>query len=238
MFEDSLVESTGRIRTRSKWFAIGSILLQAALLTALILIPFFYPSALPKQALTMMLVAPPHPPTRPDLPTHAATARTASPAPLAALTAPTVIPRHVAIVDDRVPGLIDISGADNRSGPDYNDVLRGLGTPPLPPVIKPEPKPRPGPVRICAGVAAGRLIAPIRPVYPAIARDARIQGTVVVEATISTQGLVEHARVVNGPPILATAALSAIAQARYEPFKLNGNPVEVETTINVIFKLE
>ena len=117
MFEDSLVESTGRIRTRSKWFAIGSFLLQAALLTALILIPFFYPAALPKQALTMMLVAPPPPPTRPDLPTHAATARTASPAPLAALTAPTVIPRHVAMVDDRPPGTIDISSADNRSGP-------------------------------------------------------------------------------------------------------------------------
>ena len=82
------------------------------------------------------------------------------------------------------------------------------------------------------------MIAPIRPVYPAIAREARIQGTVVVEATISTQGLVEHARVVSGPPILATAALSAIAQARYEPFKLNGDPVEVETTISVIFKLE
>lgn len=70
MFEDSLVESTGRIRTRSKWLAIGSFLLQAALLTALILIPFFYPGALPKQALTMMLVAPPPPPTRPNLPTQ------------------------------------------------------------------------------------------------------------------------------------------------------------------------
>lgn len=117
-------------------------------------------------------------------------------------------------------------------------MLQGLGTPPPPLLIKPEPKPRPGPVRISAGVAAGRLIAPIRPVYPAIAREARIQGTVVVEATISTQGLVEHAHLVSGPPILASAALSAIAQARYEPCKLNGDPVEVETTINVIFKLE
>ena len=187
MFEDSLVESTGRIRTRSKWFAIGSFLLQAALLSALILIPFFHPAALPKQALTMMLVAPPPPPTRPDIPAHTAAARAASPAPLDALTAPPVIPRHAAMVDDRVPGPIDIS-AENRSGPGNIDPLHGLGTPPPPPVIKPEPKPRPGPLRISAGIAEGRLIAPIRPVYPAIAQQARIQGTVVVEATISKQG--------------------------------------------------
>jgi periplasmic protein TonB len=238
MFEDSLVESTGRIRTRSKWFALGSFVLQAALLSALILIPVFYPAALPKQALTMMLVAPPPPPTRPDIPAQAATSRAANPAPLDALTAPPVIPRHAAMVDDRVPDPIDISSADNRSGPGNIDALRGLGTPPPPPVVKPEPKPRPGPLRISAGIAAGRLIAPIRPVYPAIAREARIQGTVVVEATISKEGAVEHARVVSGPPILAAAALNAIVQARYQPYKLNGDPVEVETTINVIFKLE
>ena len=78
MFEDSLVESTGRIRTRSKWFAIGSFLLQAALLTALILIPYFYPAALPKQALTTMLLAPPPPPMRAELPAHAAVAHVAN----------------------------------------------------------------------------------------------------------------------------------------------------------------
>jgi periplasmic protein TonB len=237
MFEDSLVESAGRIRTRSKWFAIGSFLLQAALLTALILIPFFYPAALPKQALTLTLVAPPPPPTRPDIPAHTAPSRTANPAPLDALTAPPVIPRHAAMVDDRVPGPIDISSAD-RSAPGNIDALRGLGTPPPPPVVKAEPKPRAGSLRISAGIAEGRLIAPIRPVYPAIAREARIQGTVIVEATISREGTVEHARVVSGPPILAAAALNAIVQARYQAYKLNGDPVEVETTINVIFKLE
>src|SRR5271156_1841871 len=103
MLENSLVESTGRIRARSKWFAIGSFLLQAALLTALILIPYFYPAALPKQALTMMLLAPP-PPTRAELPAHATVAHAASPMMLAALTAPTMIPRHPAMVDDGVPG--------------------------------------------------------------------------------------------------------------------------------------
>jgi protein TonB len=121
-------------------------------------------------------------------------------------------------------------------GSDVIGALDNIGTPP-PPTVKPEPQPNRGPLRISAGVAAGRLLVPIRPIYPAIAREAGIQGTVVVEAIISKEGTVEHARVVSGPPMLASAALSAIQQARYEPFRLNGGPVEVETTINVIFRL-
>jgi len=236
MFEDSLVESTGRIRTRTRWFVIGSFLLQAALLTALILIPYFYPAALPKQALTMMLLPPPPPPMRAELPAHATVAHAVSPMMLAALTAPTVIPRHPAMVDDGVPGPPELSPGDNGRGPGVMDALRGVGPPPAPPVAV-RPKPKTGPMRISAGVAAGRLIAPIRPVYPAIARNARIQGTVVIEATISKDGTIERAQVVSGHPMLAGAALSAIEQARYQPYKLNDEPVEVETTINVIFRL-
>jgi len=234
MFEDSLVESTGRIRTRSKWFAIGSFFLQAALLTLLILIPYFYPAALPKQALTMMLAAPPAPPMQAELPAHAPAARAASPVRLVALTAPSMIPRHAAMVDDSVPGSIELSGGKHDSGVGLPDALWRTAAPP-PAVV--EPSPKPGPLRVSAGVAAGQLLTPIRPVYPAIAKEARIQGTVVVEATISKQGTVEHARVVSGPPLLTGAALSAIDQARYRPYKLNGEPVEVATTIQVIFTL-
>jgi periplasmic protein TonB len=237
MFEDSLVESTGRIRTRSRWFAIGSFLLQAALVRALILIPFLYPAALPKQVLTMMLTAPPPPPAPPDLPAHTAVARTASPVTLNPLTVPSRIPQHAALVDDHVPGAVDVRGGSG-SNSDVMDALNGIGTPPPPPPVSPEPKPRPGPLRISAGVAAGRLIAPIRPVYPPTARTAHIQGTVVIEAVISKDGTVQHARVVSGPPMLVAAALTAIHEARYEPFKLNGDPVEVETTINIIFRLD
>jgi protein TonB len=233
MFEDSLVESTGRIRTRRKWFAIGSFLLQAALLMALILIPYFYPVALRKHALTMMLVAPPPPPMRTELPAHTAATRVASPMILATL-APTMIPRHAAMVDDRPPGAIDVSGGKHDSGMGLPDALWRTAVPP-PAVV--EPSPRQGPLRISAGVAAGRLIAPIRPMYPVIARSARIRGIVIIEATISKEGMVEHARVVKGHPMLADAALNAIVQARYLPYKLNGHPIEVETTIQVVFTL-
>jgi periplasmic protein TonB len=236
MFEDSLVESTGRIRTRSRWFAVGSFILQAALVAALVLIPFLNPAALPKQALTMMLAAPPPPPAPAEIPARAATGHASSPAILRAITAPNRIPLHAAMVNDTVPGAVDL-GKGGGSGSDVMGALGNIGTPP-PPTVKPEPRPTPEPLRISAGVAAGRLVAPIRPAYPAIALATRIEGTVVIEAVISKTGTVERARVVSGPPMLTAAALSAVQQARYEPCKLNGDPVEVETTINVIFRLD
>jgi protein TonB len=81
------------------------------------------------------------------------------------------------------------------------------------------------------------LLAPIRPVYPAIARTAGIQGTVVVEAVISRAGSIESLRVVSGPLMLQNAALEAIRAAKYRPYKLNGEPVEVQTTITVNFRI-
>ena len=172
MFEDSLVESMGRIRTRSKWFAIGSFLLQAALVSALVLIPLLQPAALPKQALTMMLTVPPPPSPAPaQLPAHAAAAHAASPLLLAAITAPNTIPQHPALVNDSVPGSVDMSKGAGP-GSDVIGALGNIGTPP-PPTVKPEPQPNRGPLRISAGVAAGRLLMPIRPIYPAIAREAR-----------------------------------------------------------------
>jgi protein TonB len=236
MFEDSLVESTGRIRTRSKWFAIGSFLLQASILAVLVLIPYFYPAALPKQALSLLLVAPPPPMARAEVPTHAAAARAATPVMLSALTAPIRIPEHAAMnVTDTAPGDLAPGFERGGDGPGVMDTLGKESAPPPPVVIA--PKARPGPLRISAGVAKGRLLVPIQPIYPVIAKTARIQGTVVVEAVISREGTVENLKVVSGPPMLAQAALSAIARARYEPYRLNGEPVEVETTINVVFSL-
>jgi protein TonB len=81
------------------------------------------------------------------------------------------------------------------------------------------------------------LLAPIRPVYPAIAKAAGVQGTVVVEAVISRKGTIESLRVVSGPPMLQSAAMDAIRAARYQPFRLNGEPTEVETRITVNFRM-
>ncbi|HMF63098.1 MAG TPA: energy transducer TonB [Edaphobacter sp.] len=80
-------------------------------------------------------------------------------------------------------------------------------------------------------------MAPIRPVYPAIARAAGVQGTVVVEAVISSTGSTESLRVVSGPPMLRSAAVEAIRAARYQPYRLNGEATAVETTITVNFRM-
>jgi protein TonB len=74
----------------------------------------------------------------------------------------------------------------------------------------------------------------VEPVYP---DDVRISGTVVLHAVISDRGLVESLSVVSGPAILQQAALEAVRQWTYRPYLLNGMPVEVETTVNVVFAL-
>jgi periplasmic protein TonB len=81
------------------------------------------------------------------------------------------------------------------------------------------------------------LIVPIRPVYPMIAKAARVEGPVVVEAIISRTGTIESLHVVSGPQMLQSAALDAIREARYRPYRLNGEPTEVQTRITVNFRM-
>jgi len=97
--------------------------------------------------------------------------------------------------------------------------------------------PPPRPVDISSGVMAGMLIAKTNPEYPPIAKAARVSGTVVLQATISKAGSVENLRVISGPAMLQQAALEAVKTWRYRPYLLMGKPVEVQTTVNVIFTL-
>jgi periplasmic protein TonB len=238
MFEDSLVESQGRIRTQSRWFAIGSFFAQAGILLLLVLYPLLNPLALPKQSMERMLIAPP-PPRAPAPQVVRAAASSAPhqtlPSLQAQLQAPSIIPTRVATISDAQslpPGMMDIGGPGNGTG--IPDGI-ALGSPPPTVVVHP-PAPK-RPVMISQGVATGLLLSPIRPIYPEIAKQARIQGTVVIEATISRQGTIENLQVTEGPPMLRRAAMDAVAAARYRPFLLNGEPVEVQTSIRVIFSL-
>jgi len=92
-------------------------------------------------------------------------------------------------------------------------------------------------VRVSQGVSQGLLIHKVQPIYPPLARQARVQGTVVLQALIGTDGTIENLHVVSGHPMLTDAALQAVKQWQYKTYYLNGNPVEVETTINVNFTL-
>lgn len=92
-------------------------------------------------------------------------------------------------------------------------------------------------IRVSAGVASGLLESKVDPVYPPLARQARIQGTVVLKVTISKTGEVEHVDLDSGHPMLAPAAIEAVKQWKYKPFLLNGNPLVVETSVEVNFTL-
>jgi protein TonB len=86
-------------------------------------------------------------------------------------------------------------------------------------------------------VVEGLLISKNIPVYPRIAVAMHAEGTVVLQATISKAGTIENLRVVSGPPVLQQSAIDAVKTWRYRPYLLGGEPVEVETTVNVIFTL-
>lgn len=101
-------------------------------------------------------------------------------------------------------------------------------------VVREEAK---GPVRVSSGVMEGIAIQKNMPLYPAIARAAGVQGTIVLMATISKNGNVENLRVASGPAMLQQAAMDAVKTWRYKPYLLNGQPVEVETTVDVVFSL-
>lgn len=92
-------------------------------------------------------------------------------------------------------------------------------------------------VRVASGVSQGLLIRQVAPVYPDAARRSRIEGTVVLLAIISKEGTIADLKVISGPKELAAAALGAVQQWRYRPYLLMGEPVEVQTTVQVNFRL-
>jgi protein TonB len=99
------------------------------------------------------------------------------------------------------------------------------------------PKVAPQKVRVSQGVLQGNAISQPKPQYPPIARQARISGSVVLQATISKAGTIENLHVISGHPMLIQAAMDAVRQWKYKPYLLNGDPVEVDTQITVNFTM-
>ena len=90
-------------------------------------------------------------------------------------------------------------------------------------------------VNISAGIARGYLVKMVQPDYPATAKIAGVQGVVVLHATIGKDGHIANLQVISGPDMLQQAALDAVKKWEYKPYMLNGEPVSVQTSINVIF---
>jgi periplasmic protein TonB len=244
MFEDSLLESGGRLKTKRGWTTILSFILQALLVSILILIPLLYTEALPKQQLMTFLVAPPPPPPPPPPPAAApvkAVKVVQTDIVNGQLRTPTKIPEKVQMIkEEEAPPPVMASGGvvggvpGGVPGGQMGGVIGGIisSTPVAVPKVA-----TPQRVRVSQGVTQGLLIHKVQPSYPPLARQARIQGSVVLQAVISKDGAIENLRLVSGHPMLAPAAIDAVKQWRYKPYILNGEPVEVETQITVNFTL-
>jgi len=123
------------------------------------------------------------------------------------------------VVEEKVPAAIHATGA-----PPQNNAASGTSLPAQR-------------VRVSQGVAAGLILSKVPPIYPPLARQARVKGTVVLKALINQAGDVESLELVSGDPMLTPAALDAVKQWKYRPYLLNGNAVYVETQVTVNFAL-
>jgi periplasmic protein TonB len=242
MFEDMVVSGASSIKTNKPWTVVLSMVFQVFFLGILILIPLIYTEALPKTMLATMLVAPPPPPPPPPPPAAVQVVRVKPQVHLmdaGKLMAPKAIPKDIKIIKEEaapdmsagmaggVPGGV----AGGSMGGVIGGVIGGMGGAP------PPPKPTQTRIRQGGSVQAALLVNKVQPVYPPLARQTRISGTVRLHAIIGKDGGVQQLEVISGHPLLVRAALDAVQQWRYRPTLLNGEPVEVDTTIDVIFSL-
>lgn len=242
MFDDLVLSGAGTKKTHSGWTIFLSTLLQVTILGIMILIPLIYTEALPKAMLATMLVAPPPPPPPPPPPQPQQVVRVRHIARIinqGKMLAPTVIPKDVKMIkEEELPpdtGFTGVTGGvpGGIPGGSAGGVFGGLGIGTAPPPPK-EPKKR---ITVGGNVQSAKLVNQVRPIYPPLAKQARISGTVRLHAIISKDGTVQQLEMVSGHPLLVQSALDAVRQWRYQPTLLNGEPVEVETFIEVVFTL-
>ena len=241
MFEDSLIESGNKLKTKRLGTTILSFLLQVGLVGVLILIPLIYTDALPKGNLMTFLVAPPPPPPPPPPPAAAVkVVKIQSEVINGQLRTPTKIPNKVQMIKEEeappdlgaggVPGGVPGGIPGGSMGGVMGGIL-GSTNAAIPKVATPQR------VRVSSGVSTGLLIKKVTPNYPQLAKQARIQGSVVLQAEISKEGTIQNLQLISGHPMLAPAAIEAVKQWRYKPYLLNGEPVAVETQVVVNFSL-
>jgi protein TonB len=242
MFNDLVISGVNSTKTNKSWTVVVSTIVQAAILGILILIPLIYTEALPKGMLTTFIVPPPPPPPPP--PPAAAIQRIVKPGvhliKNGQMMAPTVIPKKIEMIkEEAAPPDVGVSGgvvggvAGGSMGGVLGGIIGGVGGAPPPP---PPPKSN-RPLRVGGNVQQANILREVTPIYPPIAKTAHIQGTVVLHAIISKDGSIEQLEYVSGPPLLMKNAMDAVRQWRYRPTMLNGEPVEVDTTVSVVFTL-
>lgn len=243
MFEDSLIESGGKLKTKRGRTSAVAFIIEAAIVGVMILIPLIFTEALPRTQLMTFLVAPPPPPPPPPpaaAPVHVVH-QVQTDMINGQLRTPTKIPQKVQMIkeDEAPPPMNATAGVvggvpGGIPGGQMGGVIGGIisATPTVAPKIA-----TPTRVRVSSGVVSGLLLRKVNPTYPPLARQARIQGVVILQAQISKTGDIENLQLISGHPMLAPAAIEAVKQWKYKPYLLNGEPVEVDTQVQVNFTL-
>jgi protein TonB len=247
MFADSLLEF-GEQRKRKTVATTTSFIFNCVAIGVMLIMPLVFTEDLPKAQLLTFLVAPPPPPPPPP-PAAEQVQRVVRQIQTDVLNTgqlrtPTRIPQKVQMIkeEDAPPPMAATGGVvggvpGGIPGGQLGGVIGSVisasnaAVPKFVPVV-------PQRVRISQGVTRGLLVHRVEPAYPTLARAARVQGEVILSAVIDTNGQITNLQLVSGHPMLVPAAIAAVRDWRYKPYLLNGQPVEVETTITVIFSLQ
>src|SRR5215467_4751152 len=244
MFADSILDF-GQQNKRHAFATTTSFVLNCLAIGLMLLMPLMFTESLPKAQLLTFLVAPPPPPP-PAVEQVQRVVRQIQTDLMNSgqLRTPSKIPQKVQMIhEEEAPPPMPATGAGviggiggvpgGQIGGVIGSIVNSTSVAAVPKFIPPTPQR----VRISQGVTKGLLIQKIEPPYPPLARAARVQGEVVLSALIDSNGQITNLQLISGHSMLVPAAISAVKQWRYKPYLLNGQLVEVETIIIVIFSL-
>ena len=241
MFEQSVLVQQP---TNKGWSFLLSLGLESFLVAVAVALPLLFTNALPRVQWIDTVILPPRPAPAPA-PVAARATNNSRPSAVAprVFVAPRQIPQTIAVLNDAMPAP-DVTPQSGLVGdPRGMGFVEALHGPPLPIVEPFRPAPAPittpaaKPVRVGGSVLAAKLIHKVVPVYPALAKQARIQGAVHLMGVVAKDGTMQNLRLISGHPLLAKAAMDAVLQWVYRPTLLNGEPVEVTAPIDVTFTL-
>ncbi len=239
VFEQSILADNG---PNKSWSLLASLSAELLVLSLMIIIPLMYGDHLPGFHWHVVTVGPPvrQVQTQP-VPAHAASGPARPPFLHPPLIFNPIRPTALTpvasgpVTIDLPPG-IQIS-SDGGGGPGPALFVKPINI--APPVIRPPtpPTPQPGLLHVSGGVQMAKLVKQVIPLYPPLARNARIYGVVHLVGIIGKDGTIRNLQLIDGHPLLARAALDAVSQWIYKPTLLSGEPVEVICPIDVTFTL-
>ena len=249
-FMKAMLELPSEYKHRNPLEWVCAALFQAVVIAALIIAPLYFTDAIDLKAFQNTWLAEPAPPGPPPPPAAAPQAQRVM-KPVTRLVqggrmmAPSVIPKNISIIKEAplppetgggVVGGVPGGVPGGTLGGVLGGIIGGSASPAA--SVVPPPPPAKRVIRVGGNVEPPKQVYAAAVLYPAIAKVAKVQGTVVVDAVIDEHGDVIQARVVSGPGLLVGAALQAVEKWKYEPTRLNGQPVSVEMEVKVHFALQ